>query len=75
MLNIAYIAWHVDYYSDDLQSTFNKAKEESLSSGYPMVLRDTYLQAISDITVIDSSGKILAWIMPSLMTQEFQVSI
>ena len=71
---LVYVGWYADYYGDELRNSINEAKEKSLQAGYPNIIPDRIIEINTPTTLVDNSGKIIAWVLPSCMGLEFQVS-
>ena len=72
--SLVYVGWYADYYGDELRNSINEAKEKSLQAGYPNIIPDRIIEINTPTTLVDNSGKIIAWVLPSCMGSEFQVS-
>ena len=72
--SLVYVGWYADYYGDELRNSIDEAKEKSLQAGYPNIIPDRIIEVNTATTLVDNSGKIIAWVLPSCMGSEFQVS-
>ena len=73
-----YLSFHADYYADELRSASsgtNAEKEASLKKGYPTLIPNKTLVLKTNAIIVDRGGKILAWVLPHLLSEAFQVSL
>lgn len=64
----------MDYYVDELRDCSRPGKEASLAAGYQTLVENHDVDAKKNTTICDRSGKIIAWILPTIISDELQVS-
>lgn len=70
-----YTQFYVEYYTSGVTASMTEEKEELLKKRWPAPTENGTVAVLTgNSTVVDKGGKILAWILPGVLSLERQVS-
>lgn len=70
-----YTQFYVEYYMNGVTANMTEEKEKALKMRWPVPPGDFGMAILStNATIVDKGGKILAWVLPGVLSAERQVS-